>query len=590
MEKKNWLFLIIVAIFVSLIFGGIHILLFFKLKDSYSPILINQALPSFARDETVAYAPKVREVFDGHLILTDLYLAEHKTLPSLLIGENLPAILMAFLAKISGSIPQAFIFADFLFPSVILIILTLLVFSLSENFSFSIFTSLVVIFFYGILEYLPFIPSILKMLITHPLNGFYSGFIRSFHPQVSFLFFVLFIFFTFLAFKKNKMIFWLTAGLFLGSLFYSYIFFATYGYALMGTLLLYWLISKKLSLVKRVLTSLSLGLLVDLPYIVNLFAFQKLPQAKEFISNFKYPNTIPWKIIIFCLFFILLSRFLKPKRLKIFFTLFFLAGLILLTLSYVFKLNINDSPGHWAMAVIYPFSIINLSLFIQQGFLSQKKAAFWISLCLIALAYQTSCHFRYFSKQENNFILAKEEKEMLSWLNKTQKDSVVLTASLKYNLLIPALTHNNVFLPYSQYSLSSEKEAFERFFILYKFLEISPERIREMFSRTPSNEALARIKHLSYDDCAGSYFYYLRFKKKHNYFCDIPSEKLEEIINSYQEFNLDPQSSLKKYEIDYLLFGPYEQKWARISLKEYPCLKLIEENKDYQLYQIQKYE
>ena len=288
MSGKNWTLLLITAFFVSLVFGGVHIFLSLKIGNSYSPILLNSFIPSITSDETVAYAPKVREVFDGNLLLTDVYLKEHKTLPSPLIGENLPALIMGLLARISGSIPNAFIAADFIFPSISFIILSLLIFSFSKNLPFSIFVSLVVIFHSKIMELMPYIPSIIQILIKQPIGGSYSSFLKSFHPQVSFPLFGLFLLLTLFAIKKNKISLWLISGILLGLLSYTDIFFSTYAFLITALFLLWSLIKKDFLSTKRALIILFAGALISLPYVVNFFLFNQLPQSKSFIENFQY--------------------------------------------------------------------------------------------------------------------------------------------------------------------------------------------------------------------------------------------------------------------------------------------------------------
>src|SRR4030042_89259 len=151
-------------------------------------------------------------------------------------------------------------------------------------------------------------------------------------------------------------------------------------------------------------------------------------------------------------------------------------------------MNINNVPGHLSLRVFYPFSTI-LFLLLIKSFFSAKFSILWLAIFLLLIFYQSICHLNYFKKYSQSYKLDLEEKEMFYWLNNfTPKDSVVLTASLNQNLLIPALTHNNVFLSYSQYSLASEKESFDRFYLLYKFLGIPKERIKEMFGPNPLNQ------------------------------------------------------------------------------------------------------
>lgn len=587
MLRKNLILLLIITIFVSLIFGGGHIFLSLRLKDSYSPILLHPLAPLLASDETIAYAPKAREIFDGNLLLTDMYIKEHKKLPSPMISETVPAILMGFLSKITGSINGGFILADFILPPLTFLILSYIIFLLSRNFHFSLFASLVVLFFSHKLRYLPYIPSLIKILIEQPIKGSPSDFLKSFHPQASSPFFYLFILFFLLVLHKNQKYFSLLTGLFLGLLIYTDIFFSSYAFCFVILFLIWSLVKKNIRLIKKLLFVLFFSGIIVLPYIINLVMFYHLPQAQNLINNFQLSQKLPWQLIFLCLFFAFLSSLLKPKKISIFFLIFFVTGLTLLITTYLLKFNINDTPDHLAIRAIYPLGLLVFLLFSLPYLPCRKKSLVWIVLSLILLVYESVCNYHYFLNNDKFFIMPAEEREVFSWLNNyTPKESVVLTASFTYNLLIPALSHNNVFLPFSQYSLASEEEAFKRFFILYKWLDISDLRIKEMFTQTPTQKKLTKIKRYAYDDCARFFLYSFRYGG-HNYKCDIPAGNLEQIVHNYQSFNLNPQSPFQNYEADYLLFGPYEKKWANISLKRMPFLKLIKQNKDYQLYQIE---
>ena len=142
---------VIAAIIVSLVSGFYNFFI-------QTPLTLNPNSPSFAVYETFFYAPKVTNPF-------------HQP------GELVPAGLMWLLAKLTGSVVNAFIAADFIFPSVTFLALFLL--------TRSILISLSVLVFYHYLTYFPYLPSVIRLFFHYFQSGSYWPLIRGFHPQIS---------------------------------------------------------------------------------------------------------------------------------------------------------------------------------------------------------------------------------------------------------------------------------------------------------------------------------------------------------------------------------------------------------------------
>ena len=74
-----------------------------------------------------------------------------------------------------------------------------------------------------------------------------------------------------------------------------------------------------------------------------------------------------------------------------------------------------------------------------------------------------------FNRQAQAFQIEPDKVGAFEWINQNiNKDSVILTSSLKDNLYLAIFTHANVFIPRSQHSLAPDIEALERFLLLYK--------------------------------------------------------------------------------------------------------------------------
>ena len=116
---------------------------------NYSPLVLNEQAPSFAVDETFFYAPKA-------------------AFPQASLIELFSSETMALLVKISGSIPQAFILADLIFPALTFFVLYWLLNFWLKNYNQSVFTAVAILIFYHYFTYFPYLPSAIKLLINHP--------------------------------------------------------------------------------------------------------------------------------------------------------------------------------------------------------------------------------------------------------------------------------------------------------------------------------------------------------------------------------------------------------------------------------------
>ena len=75
------------SLIVGLIYSFYHYLIpKWYPNDNYSPLVLNSEVSSSTVDETIAYAPKVQEILNGHIFLSDLFIWEYKNYPSPFIG------------------------------------------------------------------------------------------------------------------------------------------------------------------------------------------------------------------------------------------------------------------------------------------------------------------------------------------------------------------------------------------------------------------------------------------------------------------------------------------------------------------------
>lgn len=558
------------ALSVSVVFGFYHLTipLIFKISP-YSPLSLNTQTSSLSVDETIAYAPKTQEILNGHLALSDLFIWEYKNYPSPLRGEIIPAVIMAGLAKLSGGVAGGFILADFIWPVATFFLLTLFFILMSGKKYFALTTALMIMFFYNYFRLFPYLPSALRQLVEALSNGYPSPFTRSFHPQISFPFFMLAL----IALWQKR---WFCLGIIIGLLFYTDWFYWTFMLAFAALMSV-----KNRQLIKALILGLGLGI----PYFINAFRFQNLSLSQSYLTNltFKPEGEVPTVIIMVLL--LLLARFgLKNKSFSGFWQLYYAAVIVVLLGAKLIGFNLDDPVGHWRLRIVYPMTMGFLLLLVGQKIRFKKPV--WLAIAGLLLIYQFRVHWQFFNRQADSFYIEPERLEAFEWINQnTKNDSVILTTSLKDNLYLAILTHANTFIPRSQHSLAPDTEALERFLLLYKAAGIPDERIKMMFSLTEDNQRLKAKGRFNFDDCGGHYLYFRRFISKDYYNCSVSPEHLAQMLKNYEAIDGDLQAWKDKYHMDYWLWGPNEKQWAKINPDEIGG-KLIWQNQDYKLFKL----
>jgi hypothetical protein len=546
----SWWF--VVSLLVSLVFSSYNLQLKRIVGDNYSTLAINNLASPLLMDETIAYGSKTQEVLNGHFKLSDMFIFEYKQTASPLMGEMIPATLMAGMAKLAGGVSQSFVLADMIWPSVCFLSLSWLIYLMTKKPYLSVVGSLGVMFFSHYLSLMPFLPSIIGQIAKALSVGSYSHFIRSFHPQVTMPFFILTTIALYKLMNQKSLSYRLIGVLItsLGAMFYSYLFFWVFSLALAGFFGLQAIVTKNHRFLKSLLLGAGGGVIIGLPYLLNMWQFYQLDLSRDFNNNFNFQAKGSLKHMLVLLIMWALSRWLiKKKVLASFWQIFFLSGIGLIVSIELLGFNVDNTVGHMMLRIFYPYMIVFGWIVILSWFKKDNKlVAVLLSLCL--LAYQAKVHYQYFKINAQMFQIEPERKEMFEWLNSnTQADSVVLTDSLINNLYLTIMTHNNVFIPHSYLSLAGDEEVIDRFLFVNKLAGNSKERIVEMLSLTEENKKLRAKKRFNFDNCGGHYLFFRRFISHDYYNCAISEEELNKIIKQYDELTLN----LKKYRADYWL-------------------------------------
>jgi len=563
-----------------------------KLDKQYYPLVVYDG----NYDELIGYAPRVKEFMEGRRIVSDLALYEYKGYPA--VFSILNPVIFGLLTHFSGSIKNTFIISDFIFPAIAFLLLYYLGVLLCKNRLYSILFGCLMIFQYKLGNYLPPINLYrIEMLVSlfqlpetirQPLK-----FTKFEAPQLTIIPFVLSIIFLLLALKSRNKIYSYLAGLFIGILFYSYLYswlYVSIGLIFLG---LFYLIKRDKQLLKLLLIA-GLAGIVSSYYWINFISLRMLPQYQDIVSRlvierghhfrlFYYKDYIIWGVLCLILWFLGKRRGETDKSLV----------LISLILSGIFCFNIQVITGscpetdHWfTRAVNYGLILgywmscfwfyLEIKKFIQSD---QKRKVFSlftggliVVFIILSIGYGVKYHLRFAHQKFREFTVSPELMQAFEWLNEnSERDSVVLTPCPETILYLLTYTHNNSFLPNSAYSLAPQNELEERLVIASKLSGITKEYLAQLLSShseeymDPVCFFLGTIHHGTKQNLRKFLRYDERLSMK------------DRIIKLYDRYDVSIREIREKFRLDYVFWGPYEyQKLRRFSDSGLPFRKVYE--------------
>lgn len=299
------LFLVVlIAVLIGFMHGIPHLIIPNLLStqgQQYTPFSLDTKNAQSAFEEMYAYAPQVQAVLRGQVdsfVRTPFF------------GEIFPSFAYALLARIFGSVPAAFVVADFIFPTLTFLCLFWLIFRGTKKFSLSIFMAVAVVVVWNVAYYLPRPNLTWDFLWDFRSSGFLE-LSRGFHPQFSFL--VLISASTLLhecliSNGRKRIVFAVLAIIAGGLLFYTYAFYWMFWVSTIFMVALYSFLNENKSSFITTFVVILGTVMVGLPYFYNSFLFSQTPEAADFLSKTTIPvkNLFPdftIKYLLFALIF-----------------------------------------------------------------------------------------------------------------------------------------------------------------------------------------------------------------------------------------------------------------------------------------------
>lgn len=537
-------------ILTSIIYGLPHILLISKLGNSYTPFTLTGS--PIARDETYAYAPEVNYILKGHLFLKDAYVYEYSNYPTPFMGETAPSLVFALLSKLTGSIENAFIASDYIFPPIIFFLLYIVTNKLIKNRLYAVAVAFLTTIARDLIAVIPFPHETFQYLTFVEGQNYLLYFSRAFHPQVTFIFFIIsFISFLNLIKYPASRKYIIYSGILFGSLFYSYIFYWTYFAAFYFLIIVYFLVQKEKEILKSLIIAGFIAFIIAVPYLYNIYSFYKLEIAADFVAKSSLDN-VPLPITLIRYFLVAALLYLttrkKDTKFKIL-VLFILAGVLITPIS---KMLIGQDleTFHYLRRALMPFATIGLftSIYFILGGKKIQINILSIIILIAFLGYGINVQVVASGKIQNSHIKDSNREEVFHWLsNNTQKESVVGSVNTDFESLIPVYTQNRVFFPPTDRTVTPTHEGVTRYAILSNLLNINSDWQKKNLDKIISYLFIYQ----SYDE---------------NRSLNISSSKRKEAEN---EIDLESQGSwkesLKKYRLDYVVVTPVEIEQIKIN-------------------------
>ena len=548
--------------------------------------------PAFNDDE-FHYLGMIREAYDGHYGLGNVFSGEHKDAPSL--TQPLAPIIFAFFAKVFNlSIPATMAINDFISPFAGVLLLYLLLFGLFE--------SMVIAGGFSVLYYLFFIS-----LFSRPVN-----------PQFSFLFFYLGLFFIWKIISDKEItlrrlaLFNFGLAVVFGIVFYIYPFVWTSILAVYGLALLFLILKERrvVFYLKGLLFFATPVALAAIPYILNLKRAIADPNYLDtflrfgFILN-RYPSAfLNVALIMSGLAIIYLVGKNADSRKKIFVYSLALGGVALNWQNVITGKILSFSPHYYTTIVLFLFIIFAfcVSMIWKNYKENILNAGNYLEVILMAALLifvfdhtggQNWIGYRNSLLVKPGDIAELRELQKLSgladWFNKnSSKDSVVYSMSNNCDWFVPTYTYNNVYYHCNDgLFLASDDELENKWVIQNFFTEgITGDYIERENMSIWTSKFIERYQN---EAVRNKILNFLKIKKDIPASVLVPEEYIDRVLQKvdfYQKMGFE--KALKQYTVNYILLYANNDEYSdqAAKLRTYSFLKLVADIEDNLVFEV----
>ena len=550
---------ILLSILVGFVYGSHHFFIpYFLGSQEYYPVTGASQV-----DMGLYYGPRARAVYEGQWFAGDISVIENKESPSMLPLLN--PLILGGLGRIAGSLERAFILSDFLFPALIF----LAVYALSLEFADRRFPALM---FSSLFMFSPklwlFLPPVSSFAAKELFHSVFLWtkpealyFTRFEYPKITFLFYVLAVYFLLRAMRDGGWKHILMGGLSFGLVFYTYL----YDWAYIITALaifqaLLWR-DRGMALTKRLMPAMAVSVTVASFWLVNMLRLKRMAHYHDLFLRFGVEISRSVRVSTWTTYarnaglagvLVWLAKKKPEKKFEfLYLASFLLAMFAVLNVQVV--LGFNPQADHWYRIQFLP---VGLAFFVIALFCYDRLKSFpaiaryasfgGIILMLFIFGAAGASQYAYSGEHSSLFTLDSAYASSYTWLNNhTDRFSVVGSIALSTNHEILLHTHNKVFMPTGFNTMISDAEITDRFLRTARMYSLAPERVSSMFADQEFYFFHERFRDTSLDT-------FFRASRR-----VVDSEMSGDVERAYRYISGMPAKV--PYQLNYLYYGPREK-------------------------------
>lgn len=527
------------------------------------------------------WAPRVREVQDGHPNFGAIYYQDGKDDPYLF--QPLGSMAVAYLGEIFGlGINNTILLSRIVLTFAAVILLYSFVWLWSRDKLIALSSAAVLLLADSVLSF-----SGLSRLLHGLSPDSFLRLARPVNPAMIYILLFGFLISFWLFYTQRKWRYAVMSGMLLGLNFYNYFYSWTYLYAFGGLLCLFLLWQRGWREVLRIASVFVGALIIGIPYIINLYNATRHAGYQEVSVRFGVvfthaPFFIGWTALIGLILFLL--WYPRSNKDSYWFGLaLVLAPLITMNQQLLTGKVLQEAHYHWffhkplvvIVVLILLFKLLNSPRLVRY----RKAVALLLIVGSVAVGGFVQAASYYYDTRDGGDIAVERQKygPVMHWLSEhTQQEEVVL-ANDEVSHLTVIYTPLNVFHHRASiYSLAATKERLlEVLFTFYRLRGVTSAQAREVFFAERAFISTT-VYGIHYRELLGSYE-------------AIPDKQIEEIITGYQDtFKVSTgvwlERVLRKYHVKYVVWDQVsEPSWQ---LEQYPFVHKVAEFGDVILYKL----
>lgn len=542
LQKHRWALVLALLTSIIVAFPQVYFRIDHKDDGIYQGI---ELLPDSPRSALA------REVLDGHPGMGNVYYKDGKDGPYL--WQPLQPMVVGYMGELFGlDINNTLLLSRVVLSFVVSLLLYAFVFLLSADKLLALSSAAVillgdsVISFSGLSRIFSGLGPVNFLQLSRPVN-----------PVMTYIPFFAFLIAFWLFYQKRNWRYGIASAVLLGLNFYNYFYTWTFLYAFGGVLVLSFLIQRKWRESVKLAGVFVGGLLVAIPYFINLYRASMYPTFTEASARFGLvlshaPIFVGFTTIAALMIFLI--GFPREDKERYFF------GLALLLTAFVTH-NQQILTGrimqvdHYHWFFNKPLALIMI-LFVIFHFLTSRGLIFYkksLAVVIILASIFTGMFTQvisYFSDWRDGGEIAIERQKygpVMRWLSEhAQKEAVVLANNEVSHLTVIYTPLNVFYHRVAGNSLAATKERLlEVVATLYRLEKVEEDTARDRFFADRAYLS-SNIYGIYYREALGSYE-------------AIPDEKIEEFVRFYTKTLETPDSRwlqevFDKYEIEYIIW------------------------------------